>query len=237
LVTHLNPHPITPNKNKNRSGSKKSRNSGETKLGACSGIVPIYRALRPIKEVFRFYCNSTVGDRLIYRRDLLNLVYATQGGVLNSTGVVVYQSVLLEKISITATTLQGDISNNYATATVAFPGPYAPDSKFAAQGNASKPAKLTVSPPNNSFAALWSTINLNENEVLFMLDCTSGAIIELFLQLVRVNGDNARTVTALSTITSAAVWYNALDNSNSTGTAPGSGIILPYERKYSLAYG
>lgn len=193
-----------------------------------------------LRSTFRFQATALSGDVSIFRRCLLNLITATDGGLLNTSGQTLIDSIRINKVEAWSPLLPGDQVLYTSVLGLTWGGPYTPASKVIDVGNPQHMAHLSVSPPPTSAAAWWSKEGQNLGDLLFVIDASKGTILDIDVSYTLGNGlastGNTRLVTYSLVQANPIVAYNALDNTLSSGTVGGQ-LWQPIERYYAAAFG
>jgi hypothetical protein len=132
------------------------------------------------------------------------------GTTTNTTVTSFFQSVRIKKIRIfSPPPSQGSV----ATCSVEFSGT---SSSFGSQeisdtsNSVAQPAMIDTAPPRNSLASFWSSAgNVGQ---LAVINCPSGSIVDLTVDLILSDDDQTNPTRAVSTAVIGTVYYLALDN-------------------------
>lgn len=174
-------------------------------------------SLLPVQSmVFRFISTSSTGFT-VYRRSLLSLIMSQSVTLVLQT---VFQSVLLKKVEIWGAPLTNDI--NFSTCSLEWEDPRGALKVITDSGTTSSPAHVCCKPPKNSTAALWSSLNTTFiNEALFFAIAPLGSIIDVTINFIMGNGttNNVTYITRTTGSSTLGLYYLALDNSSSGGSA------------------
>jgi len=193
-----------------------------------------------LRSTFRFQATAISGDVAIFRRCLLNLITCTDGGLLNTSGQTILDSIKIERVSVWSPLLPGDQALYTSVLGLVWGGPYTPSSKVIDVGNPQHMAHLSARPPAQSAASWWSKEGQNLGELLFTIDASKGSILDIDVSYNYGNGlastGNTRSVTYSLVQANPIVGHNALDNTTSSGTVGGQ-IWQPIERYYAAAFG
>jgi hypothetical protein len=197
-----------------------------------SDAIPMYVAQPKVSRVFRFINNNSVPQTAftIGRGDVLGLVNMQSNPVAGGAQILfsIFDSILVRKIRIWSQ--PGFQSNAVASGyngnsiSVSFPGPNAPTSTFSDYGNAVNRAYLSLKPPKDSFASLWSNQASTANEVLFIYTGSPGDIIDLHVTFVILDGVTSDTSVAPANLL-PGVWYNSMDQATS--------VLVPVTNQWS----
>lgn len=171
---------------------------------------------------FRFIAGTTTTNAPITRKMLLSLMF-TAGST--SSGYRMFGAVQLRRVNIWS-----PIVATFQPITVGleFPGPYSPSTLKSDSSAGLMPAHVSVTPPRNSFAALWSIGGSNESDVVFSVTAPQGAIIDVELAVRLIDRESATTVgDTLSGVVLGTVYYGRLDG-NASGVLLAGGGVTAY---------
>jgi hypothetical protein len=154
------------------------------------------------------------GATSITRKNLLSSYILTAG--VSNTGYRLLNGFKLNRIEIysmpsttTSTTVALEWLSNYG-----------PSTEVSDTSTSSAyPAHLITSPPLQSLASFWSMAGSNESEQLFIVTAPLGSIIDIYGEMVLVDGTGT-TVTGITTGTANNLYTSVLDG---PGTSNNSG--------------
>jgi hypothetical protein len=177
---------------------------------------PMYDTIRPIKSNivvkhrYRFSSSAAVNST-ITADNVLGAI-GTMGTVVNSTVTELAKSCRISQIEIWSPSVSGAVTTcsvDFTSAVVQSANLEFSDTSI----NVSCPAHVRARPPRQCLASMWQITSAN---VLFILTCPSGSIIDLDVEYILHDSTSVVNITGLATVVLGKIYYLALNGSTAT---------------------
>lgn len=170
---------------------------------------PAITATNTVNHLFQYVATSAVSKVSITRAFMLSSVIMNSSS--STTNYRISNAIKLNSISVWSG-LPSSSSQAVNTVSIEWLSSYGP-SKIVMDTtiNVSKPAVIHSRPPVNSLAGFWSLRNSNESDVLFIITCPNGSVVQTN---VTYNLQDDTAINLVSTTNSGAVgtvYYTFLD--------------------------
>jgi hypothetical protein len=118
---------------------------------------------------------------------------------------------LIAGIKLNRIEMYGNTSSTPSTVTVEWLSNYGPSSEISdTSTSTASPAHLVSSPPPQSLASFWSMIGINESESLFNVTAGTGTILDIWCDIVLLDGQG-NTVATTSSASGTYFYVSYLD--------------------------
>jgi hypothetical protein len=175
--------------------------------------VPLqFSATVRFKHKFRFQCmtSSFSSPVTISRANLLSLLSMNTSG--GTTNYRIITGIKLNRIEIFGTAnVSGFSSSTVSVEWLSNLGPSTLTSDSS--GSPAYPAHMVTTPPPQSLSSFWSLSGINETENLFTIVAPTLSIIDVWCDVVLMNGETPHTVPSSNSGTLGTLYLLALDSS------------------------
>jgi hypothetical protein len=165
------------------------------------------------KHKFRFLCTtaSFTSPVTISRANLLSLL--VMNGASNTTNYRIITGLKLNRIEIFGPSNLGSIATA-STVSVEWLSNLGPSTVVSDSSSSNAfPSHITTSPPPQSLASFWSLSGINETENLFTITAQTLSIIDVWCDIVLMNGESAHSVPSTNSGVAGTLYLLALDSS------------------------
>jgi hypothetical protein len=154
---------------------------------------------------------SNFPGQTVTRSNMLNNLIMNLSGGTSNAGML--NAIRISRIRVYSCNTS---ATNSATVTLEWLSTYGPSKYISdtALGMTSV-AMIDSKPPRTSLASAWSLSGSNESDVLFSISCPSSSIIDVTVQLIVMDGSNARIATTSASGTTGFVYATPLDGPRS----------------------
>jgi hypothetical protein len=185
--------------------------------------VPQFQSTIRFKHHFRYQAASQLTAFGITRGFLLNLLVSADGGGSPSTVASrLFSGVKINRIEIRcpgAAVAAGSDTTSLTTS-LEWTSTYGPSSEQSDSGTPLHPPLLMTSPPPQSLASFWSLTGSNESDVLMLLTVPTQSIVDLWVDVVLMDGQTPVAVTLATSSTDGQVYALAMDGHTSNVLVP-----------------
>lgn len=215
----------TPNSNQKR-GARRARQNKSPALrlmekDANANHIPQFQSTVRVKHHFRYQAVASAGPVSITRAELLNMLVV---GVSSTQVARMFSGIKLNRVEIRALSVPNLAAGTDAqllTETIEWTSSYGPSSEVSDSGTPLHPPLLITAPPAQSLASFWSLTGSNESDVLFLLNITGGAIMDVWVDAILQDGQSPTVIGSFtSTPTVGQVYALALDGRASNNLVP-----------------
>jgi hypothetical protein len=185
--------------------------------------VPQFQSTIRFKHHFRFQAASQFTGFGITRGFLLNLLVVGDGGGSSTTFASrLFSGIKLNRVEIRCPGAASAAGSDTAllTTSVEWTSSYGPSSEQSDSGTPLHPPLLMTSPPPQSLASFWSLTGSNESDVLMLMTVPALSIVDVWLDVVMMDGQTPVTVILTSTTVDGLVYALALDGHASNVLVP-----------------
>jgi hypothetical protein len=169
--------------------------------------------------MLRFTATNASSSTVITRKNLLCAYLMGYGS--STTLLRLIAGIKLNRIEIYGSVASAGFAN---TVSVEWLSNYGPSSEISdTSTSTSEPAHLVTSPPPQSLASFWSMIGTNESENIFNISCTAGSIIDVWVDIVLLDGQG-NTASTSTTASGTYLYVTYLDGPASAYNG-GSGLF------------
>ncbi len=191
-------------------GMELAQSRGASGFDARVPKIPMTNLTPMLTHAFLFKCVSTAPiTTVITRKRLLDLmgVNIVSAGGANSYARI-FGAVRLRRIRMWSNVVAlGTTPDNVS---LEYDGLYTPSNLIRGQGSGVYPGYIESTPPGNS-DRWWSVINQNESEGLFALEATTGAYLEITLDIALVDNEGVTYTSATAAGTLGRVYGTGLE--------------------------
>jgi hypothetical protein len=171
-----------------------------------------------ISHRFRYLSTTNGGSFNVIRSTLYNLLFMNTSS--STTNYSIVAASRLKRIEVFSPAVaSGSVSGPVSVEWLSNLGPSSEVSDSSTSSSA--PAHVVTVPPPNSLASFWSLTGINGSEILFNISVPSNSIIDIWVDMVLMDGESSASVTTTNSGTAGQLYAIPLDGTGS------SRILLP----------